>query len=93
MVYSKCDKTIEKNYRNASTKKKLKSKFGEFEPKIVPKNKRNVSGIKDKIISLYGRGLTTRKINDQIQDLYGIEASATMISNITNQIILEIKTK
>jgi len=45
----------------------------------------------DKIISLYGRGLTTREINEQIQDLYGIEVSATMVSNITDQIIPEIK--
>lgn len=104
MGYSKYDKQSEKtNYRNGSTKKKLKSEFGEFEfetprdrngefePKIVPKNKRDVSGIEDKIISLYGRGLTTREINEQIQDLYGIEVSATMVSNITNQIIPEIK--
>lgn len=104
MGYSKYDKKLEKtNYRNGSTKKKLKSEFGEFdfetprdrngefEPKIVPKNKRDVSGIEDKIISLYGRGLTTREINEQIQDLYGIEVSATMVSNITDQIIPEIK--
>ena len=104
MGYSKYDKKTEKaNYRNGSTKKKLKSEFGEFdfetprdrngefEPKIVPKNRRDVSGIEDKIISLYGRGLTTREINEQIQDLYGIEVSATMVSNITDQIIPEIK--
>ena len=104
MGYSKYDKTTEKtNYRNGTTKKKLKSEFGEFdfetprdrngefEPKIVPKNTRDVSGIEDKIISLYGRGLTTREINEQIQDLYGIEVSATMVSNITDQIIPEIK--
>ena len=104
MGYSKYDKKTEKtNYRNGSTKKNLKSEFGEFEfetprdrngefePKIVPKNKRDVSGIEDKIISLYGRGLTTREINEQIQDLYGIEVSATMVSNITDQIIPEIK--
>ena len=104
MGYSKYDKTTEKtNYRNGTTKKKLKSEFGEFEfetprdrngefePKIVPKNVRDVSGIEDKIISLYARGLTTREINEQIQDLYGIEVSATMISNITDQIIPEIK--
>ena len=102
--YSKYDKKTEKsNYRNGTTKKKLKSEFGEFdfetprdrngefEPKIVPKNTRDVSGIEDKIISLYGRGLTTREINEQIQDLYGIEVSATMVSNITDQIIPEIK--
>ena len=104
MGYSKYDKTKEKNnYRNGSTKKMLKSEFGEFEfetprdrngefePKIVPKNKRDVSGIEDKIISLYSRGLTTREINEQIQDLYGIEVSATMVSNITDQIIPEIR--
>jgi len=104
MGYSKYDKTNEKsNYRNGTTKKNLKSEFGEFEfetprdrkgefePKIVPKNKRDVSGIEDKIISLYGRGLTTREINEQVQDLYGIEISATMVSNITDRIIPEIK--
>ena len=91
MGYSKYDKTSEKNnYRNGTTKKNLKSEFGEFEfetprdrngefePKIVPKNTRDVSGIEEKIISLYARGLTTREINEQIQDLYGIEVSATM---------------
>ena len=104
MGYTKYDKTTEKtNYRNGTTKKNLKSEFGEFEfetprdrngefePKIVPKNTRDVSGIEDKIISLYARGLTTREINEQIQDLYGIEVSVTMVSNITNQIIIEIK--
>ena len=104
MGYSKYDKVSEKsNYRNGSTKKTLKSEFGsfefetprdrkgEFEPKIVPKNTRDVSGIEDKIISLYARGLTTREINEQIQDLYGIDVSATMVSNITDQIIPEIK--
>ena len=104
MGYEKHDKVSEKtNYRNGGTKKNLKSEFGEFEfetprdrknefePIIVPKNKRDVSGIEDKIISLYGRGLSTREINDQIQDLYGIEVSATMVSNITDQVIPMVK--
>lgn len=104
MGYSKYDNKVEKNnYRNGTTKKKLKSEFGEFdfetprdrngefEPKIVPKNKRDVSGIEEKIISLYGRGLSTREINEQIQDLYGIEVSSTMVSNITDQILPKIK--
>ena len=81
MGYKKYDNKVEKtNYRN-----------GEFEPRIVPKNKRDVSGIEDKIISLYGRGLSTREINEQIQDLYGIEVSSTMVSNITDQILPKIK--
>ena len=104
MGYNKYDKTIEKNnYRNGTTKKKLKSEFGEFEfetprdrngefePIIVPKNTRDISGIEEKIISLYGRGLSTREINEQIQDLYGIEVSSTMVSNITDQILPEIR--
>lgn len=104
MGYQKYDNKTEKtNYRNGKTKKKLKSEFGEFdfetprdrnnefEPIIVPKNKRDVSGIEDKIISLYGRGLSTREINEQIQDLYGIEVSSTMVSNITDQILPKIK--
>lgn len=104
MGYKKYDnKTDKTNYRNGTTKKKLKSEFGEFdfetprdrnnefEPIIVPKNKRDVSGIEDKIISLYGRGLSTREINEQIQDLYGIEISSTMVSNITDQILPKIK--
>lgn len=104
MGYDKYDKKTDKsNYRNGVSKKKLKSEFGEFdfetprdrnnefEPKIVPKNKRDVSGIEEKIISLYGRGLSTREINDQIQDLYGIEVSATMVSNITDQVLPKIK--
>ena len=104
MGYSKYDKKSEKtNYRNGATKKTLKSEFGsfefetprdrngEFEPKIVPKNTRDVSGIEDKIISLYAKGLSTRDINEQIQELYGIEVSATMVSNITDQVIPEIK--
>lgn len=104
MGYEKNDKTSEKtNYRNGTTKKNLKSEFGEFEfetprdrngefePVIVPKNKRDISGIEEKIISLYGRGLSTREINEQIQDLYGIEVSSTMVSNITNQILPEIR--
>ena len=104
MGYQKYDNKKEKtNYRNGKTKKKLKSEFGEFdfetprdrnnefEPKIVPKNKRDVSGIENKIISLYGRGLSTREINEQIQDLYGIEVSSTMVSNITDQILPKIK--
>ena len=104
MGYSKYDKTSEKtNYRNGVSKKQLKSEFGsfefetprdrngEFEPQIVKKGQRDVSGIEDKIISLYGRGLSTREIHDQIQDLYGIEISAEMVSNITDQILPKIK--
>ena len=91
------------NSRNGYSPKKLKSEFGEvqiqiprdrngeFEPKIVPKYQRNVSGIEEKVISLYARGMSTRDIEEQINDLYGINLSAEMVSKITERIIPEIK--
>lgn len=64
---------------------------GEFEPKLVPKYQRDISSIEDKVISLYARGLSTWDIHDQLQDLYGIELSAEMVSKITDRILPEIK--
>jgi len=91
------------NKRNGYTPKSIKSQFGEieldiprdrngeFEPKIIPKYQRDVSGIEDKVISLYARGMSTRDIHDQLQDIYGIELSAEMVSKITDRIIPDIK--
>jgi len=104
MGYEKSDnKIIKSNYRNGASKKNVKSKFGEFElevprdrnnefePMIVPKHQRNISGIEDKIINLYARGLSTREISEEIEDIYGIEMSHTMVSNITDTIMPKIK--
>ena len=91
------------NKRNGHSKKKLKSQYGEFqidvprdrdgefEPAIIPKYQRDISGIEEKVLSLYARGMSTRDIHDQIQDLYGMELSAEMVSKITDRIIPEIK--
>jgi transposase-like protein len=91
------------NSRNGYTPKTLKSEFGEvkievprdrkgeFEPKIVPKYQRNVSGIEEKVIALYARGMSTRDIEDQIREIYGINISAEMVSKITDRIAPEIK--
>ncbi len=49
---------------------------GEFEPKLIPKYQRDISGIEETAISLYARGISTRDIHDQLQDLYGIELPA-----------------
>jgi len=64
---------------------------GEFEPRIAPKYKRDVSGIEEKVISLYARGMSTRDIHDQIKDFYGVEISAEMVSKITERIVPEIR--
>ena len=64
---------------------------GEFEPRIVPKYKRDISGIEEKVISLYARGMSTRDIHEQIKDLYGVEISAEMVSKITERLVPEIR--
>jgi putative transposase len=64
---------------------------GEFEPQIIPKNQTRFDGFDEKIISLYARGMTTRDIQAQLQDLYDVEVSATLISNVTNEVIEEVK--
>ena len=55
-----------------------------FEPQILPKNKRDISGIEEKVINLYRKGLSTREISESIEDIYGVQLSATMIINITD---------
>ena len=91
------------NKRNGYSTKTVKTQFGEmpidiprdrngeFEPIIVPKYQRNISGIEEKVISLYAHGMSTRDIHDQIKEIYGIEVSADMVSKITDKILPEIK--
>lgn len=64
---------------------------GEFSPQILPKYQTRFDGFDKKIISLYSRGMTTRDIQEQLKDLYGVEVSAALISNVTNEIIDEVK--
>ena len=94
---------VSTNKRNGYSTKTVKSQYGEFpidiprdrngefEPKLIPKYQRDISGIEEKVISLYARGMSTRDIHDQLQDLYGIELSAEMVSKITDKILPEIK--
>ncbi len=64
---------------------------GESEPKLVPKYQRDISGIEEKVISLYARGMGTRDIHDQLNGLHGIELSAEMVSKITGKILPQVK--
>lgn len=91
------------NSRNGYSKKTLKTKEGameinvprdrnnHFSPKLIPKHQTRFDDLDDKIISLYARGMTTRDIQDQLLDLYGVEISPTLISNVTNEVIDEVK--
>jgi putative transposase len=92
-----------KNRRNGHSKKTIKGEFGEaeiaiprdrnaeFEPLIVRKGQTRFNGFDDKILSLYARGMTTRDIQEQLQDLYGVEVSHALISNVTEAVEAERK--
>ena len=100
--YEKSERSDSDNYRNGSKKKTIRSKYGEFEidvpkdrnstfkPQIVQNHQKDISGIDDKIISMYAKGLTTRQISEQIEDIYGFECSESFISNVTDKILKDI---
>ena len=87
------------NRRNGYAKKTLKSAMGDveiktprdrdgsFDPKIIPKRTRDVSGIEDKVLAMYARGMSQRDISETIEDIYGFEISHEMISAITDRVI------
>jgi putative transposase len=91
------------NSRNGSTKKTLKGDFGEveletprdregsFEPKIVGKRQTRFTGFDDKILSMYARGMSTREIQGHLEEIYGIEVSPALISNVTDAVVEEVK--
>ena len=87
------------NSRNGKTHKTIKNdngeieitvprdRNGEFDPVIVKKYERTIGPIEDKIISMYAKGMTTRDIQSHIQEMYGLDVSATLVSNITDKIV------
>ena len=97
--YEKHDQKATDNARNGFTPKTVKSKFGEiglevprdrqsdFEPQIVKKRQKDISGLEEKIISMYAKGMTTRDIQEHIKDLYGYEISAETVSSITDKVL------
>jgi len=65
--------------------------LGEFELLVVKKHQSNVTGIEEQIVALYAKGVSTREIQDHLHQMYGIEVSPTLISNVTNKIVPLIK--
>lgn len=64
---------------------------GSFEPAIVPKRARRIGNLDDTILSLYSRGMTTRDIEAHLREVYGVQASRELISNVTDVVVDEIK--
>lgn len=91
------------NARNGYSKKRVKSSLGEididiardrngeFEPTVVKKYQKDVSSIEDRILSMYAKGMSTRDINAQMEEIYGINVSADMVSRITDKILPVVK--
>ena len=91
------------NRRNGVSAKTLKGDFGEieitvprdrdasFEPQIVGKHQTRWTGFDDKVLSMYARGMTTREIQGHLQEIYGVEVSAALISQVTEEVLEEVK--
>lgn len=92
-----------RNSRNGYSKKTVQSEQGEmelsiprdrqgkFEPVLVPKHERRISGLDEKILALYARGMSIRDISAQLEELYGAKVSASMISEVTDAVLEEVK--
>jgi len=88
--------------KNGSYKKRVKSDAGELEldiprdrnsnykPQLIPKGKTTISGIDEKIISMYARGMSLRDIEKQVKEMYDVEMSDSLISRIIDKITPEI---
>ena len=92
------------NRRNGRSQKTVQGDLGEltietprdrngtFEPQLIGKHQRRVPGFDEKILALYAKGMTTRDIQEIVQELYGVEVSATLISEITADLDAEVTT-
>ncbi|WP_338433187.1 IS256 family transposase [Clostridium tyrobutyricum] len=97
--YERDEERDYKNYRNGYSKKNIKSSVGDvkldiprdrnsdFEPKVVKKYETVCNELDKKIIGLYARGMSTRDIQSELEELYGIDVSSTMISKITDKVM------
>lgn len=64
---------------------------GTFEPQLIGKHQRRLAGFDEKILALYAKGMTTRDIQDIVKELYGVEISPTLVSEITEDLDAEVK--
>lgn len=94
--------TSAENRRNGYSKKTLKSEQGEmtlgiprdrnadFEPQIVKKHQTRLAGLDSKVLALYARGMTVRDIQAQLEEMYGVEISPALISNVTDAVLEDV---
>ena len=68
-----------------------RDRAGSFEPQLIGKHQRRLAGFDEKILALYAKGMTTRDIQNLVQDLYGVDVSPTLISEITADLEAEVR--
>ena len=90
------------NRRNGKTEKTVRTgqgpiavevprdRDGSFEPQLIGKHERHFDGFDDKILSMYARGMTVREISGHLQEIYGVDVSADLISRVTDAVIDEM---
>lgn len=100
--YESYERSDNDNCRSGTKKKKVRGNYGEieidapqdrhstFEPQVVKKRQKDISDIDSKIISMYARGLTTRQISEQIEEIYGFGCSEGFISDVMDKILQDI---
>ena len=91
-----------KNRRNGHSRKTVSGDMGDiplqtprdrngtFEPKLVGKHQRRLAGFDEKILALYAKGMTTRDIQEIVKELYGVDVSPTLVSEITTDLDREV---
>jgi len=91
------------NSRNGYSKKTIKGDFGEaeieiprdrngsYEPQFIEKHQTRFTGFDDKIVALYARGMSTRDIQGQLKEIYGVDISPGLISSVTEEVIDEVR--
>jgi putative transposase len=90
------------NSRNGYSRKTIKSKYGpaeiqiprdrnaEFEPRIIQKHEKTANAIEEQVIGMYAKGMSTRDIEEQMRDIYGIDVSPSLVSRITDKIMPQV---
>lgn len=103
LEHDKHDKSTDGNYRNGYGNKTVlmddgeveistpRDRNGTFEPIVIPKRKRHFKGFDQKIISMYGLGMSTRDIQSHLEEMYGTEVSHELIANVTDAVLDEVR--